>query len=296
MLEIGKNLKMDQRIQPNRQAKKKRKMEAPESFDLVGNLLGNYGLTGENLAHQIFSYLDFSSIQDSRLVCKSWNLFLRNNKKIWLQLLRQTQPFFEFLSNQFQDGFSTIASEHQFSSNKHSVANDTKKPWLKEFFDSIEIRAKNDNFSCQKMIHLFRKSHVVHAALQSVIQDCPVYEVFQREFIGRQFAEEIQSEIFEDYPQKSLHLNRFRFESRKSFLPWLQRKIVILKDLQEHLQEQEDIFLEWGINYDQDLFQSTLDDIQRCQRELLRGIEIEFNTVFLKVSKLNFECKIAIHQ
>ena len=71
---------------------------------------------------------------------------------------------------------------------------------------------------------------------------------------------------------------------------------MVLKDLQEHLQEQEDIFLDWGINYDQELFQSTLDDIQRCQRELLRGIEIEFNTVFLKVSKLNFECKIAIHE
>ena len=127
---------------------------------------------------------------------------------------------------------------------------------------------------------------------KSVIQDCPVYEVFQKEFIGRQHAEEIQSEI------DSAHLNRLRYEwaSRKKFLPWLQRKIVTLKDLQEHLEEQEDIFTTWGINYDQDLFQSTLDDIQRCQRELLRGIEIEFNTVFLKVSKLNFECKIAIHE
>ena len=127
---------------------------------------------------------------------------------------------------------------------------------------------------------------------KSVIQDCPVYEVFQEELIGRQLAEEIQSEI------DRAHLNRFRyeFESRKKFLPWLQRKMVILKDLQEHLEEQEDIFTTWGINYDQDLFQSTLDDIQLCQRELLRGIEIEFDTVFLKVSKLNFECKIAIHE
>ena len=283
---------MARRIQPDRQVKKKRKMEVPESFDLVGNLLGNYGLTGEIIAHQIFCSLDFSSIQDSRLVCKSWNIFLSNDRKLWLELLRQTQPFFEFLSSQFRDGFSTIGFKHQFSSNKNSAGNETKRNWIKEFFDSIEIRSKNDNFSCQKMIQLFRKTHVVHAALQSVIQDCPVYEVFQKEFIGRQLAEEIQSEI------DSAHLNRFRYESesRKKFLPWLQRKIVILKDLQEHLQEQEDIFLDWGINYDQDLFQSTLDDIQRCQRELLRGIEIEFNTVFLKVSKLNFECKIAIHE
>jgi hypothetical protein len=181
---------------------------------------------------------------------------------------------------------------NQFSPNKNSAANETKKHWIKEFFDSIEIRAKKDNFSCQKMIQLFRKTHVVHASLQSVIQDCPVYEVFQKEFIGRQLAEEFQSEF------DKAHFNRFRYESegRKTFLPWLQRKIVILKDLQEHLQEQEDIFLNWGINHDQDLFQSPLDDIQRCQRELVRGIEIEFNNVFLKVSKLNFECKIAIHE
>ena len=287
MLEVEKNLEMAQRIQPDRQVKKKRKMEVPESFDLVGKLLGNYGLTGENLAHQLFCSLDFSSIQDSRLVCKSWNIFLSNDRKLWMELLRQTQPFFEFLSNQFWDGFSTIASKHQFSSNKNSASNETKKNWIKEFLDSIEIRSKKDNFSCQKMIQLFRKTRVVHAALQSVIQDCPVYEIFQKEFI----AEEIQSEI-----DRAAHLNRFRYESesRKKFLPWLKRKIVILKDLQEHFQEQEDIFIDWGINYDQDLFQSTLDDIQLCQREILRGIEIEFNTVFFKVSKLNFECKIAI--
>ena len=58
-----------------------------------------------------------------------------------------------------------IGVKHQFSSNKNSTANETKKNWIKEFFDSIEIRSKNNNFSCQKMIQLFRKTHVVHAAL-----------------------------------------------------------------------------------------------------------------------------------
>ena len=51
-----------QRIQPDRQVKKKRKIEEPESFDIVGSFLHNYGMTGENLAHEIFSYLNFSSI------------------------------------------------------------------------------------------------------------------------------------------------------------------------------------------------------------------------------------------
>ena len=75
-------------------------MEESESFDIVGNLLCNYGMTGEDLAHEIFSYLDFSSIQDSRLVSKPWNLFLSNDRKLWWEILRQTQPYIQFLTNQ----------------------------------------------------------------------------------------------------------------------------------------------------------------------------------------------------
>ena len=75
-------------------------MEESESFDIVGNLLCNYGMTGEDITHEIFSYLDFSSIQDSRLVSKSWNLFLSNDRKLWMEILRQTQPYIEFLTNQ----------------------------------------------------------------------------------------------------------------------------------------------------------------------------------------------------
>ena len=76
------------RKQPDRKAKKKPKMEDPENFDMIENLLINYGMTGENLAHQIFSYLDFSSLQGGRLVCKSWNHFLTNDKMLWMDLLK----------------------------------------------------------------------------------------------------------------------------------------------------------------------------------------------------------------
>ena len=100
-LKVDKNFKMAQRIQPDRQVKKKRKLEKPKSFDIIGNFLYDYGMTGQNLAHVIFSYLDFPSIQDCRLVCKSWSIFLSNDKILWMNILRQTQPFFEFLSNQF---------------------------------------------------------------------------------------------------------------------------------------------------------------------------------------------------
>ena len=56
---------------------------------------------------------------------------------------------------------------------------ESKKNW-KEFFDSIEINAKNDNFTCQNMIQLFKKIQVIYAALQGVIDDCPIYKVFQK--------------------------------------------------------------------------------------------------------------------
>ena len=69
---------MAHRKQPDRQAKKKRKIEQPETldismrkrkleeprnFDIVGNLLCNYGMTGQNLVRDIFSYTNISSIQ-----------------------------------------------------------------------------------------------------------------------------------------------------------------------------------------------------------------------------------------
>jgi hypothetical protein len=96
---------MSLRKQPDRQAKKKNKMEdpEPENFDMVENLLINYGMTGANLAHDIFSYLDFSSLQGGRLVCKSWNLFLTNDKKLWMNKLWRTQPCLEFLSNHLSE-------------------------------------------------------------------------------------------------------------------------------------------------------------------------------------------------
>ena len=44
-------------------SKRKRKLEVPENFDIVGNLLCNYGMTGENLVRDIFSYMDVSSLE-----------------------------------------------------------------------------------------------------------------------------------------------------------------------------------------------------------------------------------------
>ena len=73
---------MAHRKQPYRQAKKKRKIEMPENvditkrkrkleeprnFDIIGNLICNYGMTGQNLVRDIFSYMDASSLEGKEL-------------------------------------------------------------------------------------------------------------------------------------------------------------------------------------------------------------------------------------
>ena len=80
--------------------------------------------------------------------------------------------------------------------------------------------------------------------------------------------------------------NRFKFESGASFWPGLKRKIVILQDCQEYLylQKQADrppnyICLGCGTDCHQDLIQTTQNDIQDFQREILLWIEIEFTAV-----------------
>ena len=110
--------------------------------------------------------------------------------------------------------------------------------------------------------------------------DLPVF----KEFIGRKLYEEIQSEIDR---ANEIVPNRFKFESGASFWPGLQRKIVVLQDLQDYLylQKQADdrppnyICLGCGTDCYHDLIQTTQKDIQDLQREILLWIEIEFNTV-----------------
>ena len=153
--------------------------------------------------------------------------------------------------------FFSLISDGLGSVSCPKFANEMRKNW-KEFFECIEIRSKNDEFSCQKMIQIFKKIQLVHSAVQDVVHDCPDFKVFQKEFIGRKQAEEIQSEI------NRARLRRFD----QSFLPCLQRKIEFLKQLQEEHSRSPLLCREVG-------------EVQYHQRMLLRVIEEEFST-FLK--------------
>jgi len=187
--------KMAPRKQPDRQVKKKRKLEMPENlyltkrkrkleleeprnFDIIGTLVCNYGMTGENLVRKIFSYMDVSSLQGGYLVSKTWNFFLINDRKLWMDILRQTHPYFEFLSRQ-------LLSDEDYAA-------DAKTKIWKEYFDFIE---ENDKICCLKIIQLFKRIQMIQVVFQDVIKNCPVYEFFQKEFIGEKLAGEIQLQI-----------------------------------------------------------------------------------------------------
>merc|ERR1712051_422066 len=171
---------MAARKQPDRQLKKKRKLEIPENFvitkkkrkleseeprnfDIIGTLVCNFGMTGENLVRKMFSYMDVSSVQGGHLVCKNWNFFLINDRKLWMDILRQTHPYFEFLSGQ-------LLSDEEYGA-------DAKTKIWKKYFDFIE---ENDEISCRKIIQLFKRIQMIQVFFQDVIQNCPLYDFFQR--------------------------------------------------------------------------------------------------------------------
>merc|ERR1711862_103041 len=149
-LKMEESHKMALRNQPDRKAKKKPEIEEPGNVNIIQNLLSNYGMTGENLVREIFSNLDFSSIQGSRLVCKTWNHFLTNDRTVWMAILKRTQPYLEFLSYQ-------LMSDHE--EEKSAVE---RTVW-KDLFTAIETR---EDFSYGKILDLFKKIQLIFAGIE----------------------------------------------------------------------------------------------------------------------------------
>ena len=277
-LKVEIKFKMALRKQPDRQVKKKRKIEIPEyldvskkkrksdesgNFDIVGTLFCNYGLTGKNLVHDIFSYMDVSSIQGGHLVCKTWNLFLINDRELWMKILRRTQPYFEFLSKQLLSGEDFVEASE-------------RKAW-KEFFDYI---GENDDYCCHKIVQIFKRIQMIYIVLQDVIQDCPVYEVFQKEFVGENLAGEIQSQIDKAEKEK-FQRPKLRFESN---FDWLFEQITKVKVSRDNLRSQKDPRLSeprliplWDQNLErlyQDLLGAFKNEIKIHEKQLLLVIRI----------------------
>jgi hypothetical protein len=95
------------------------------------------------------------------LVCKTWNLFLINDRKLWMGILRQTRPYLELISKQLDKGEETAFESERF--------------FLKSYCDFVE---RKGDFCSQNIIKIFQRFQMIHIVLQDVIQDSPDYEVF----------------------------------------------------------------------------------------------------------------------
>ena len=181
---------MSERKQSERIAKKRtHEMMIAKSkpIDLIGELLSNYGeMTGGNIVRQIFSYMDFSTLQQSRLVSKSWNFFLINNKKICLQFLEKHLTNLIYFTNQLAE------NEEENSS------------FWKEFLSRIE---KADNDSCLKeIIQAFKKVQGIFETVKTFKNnntkrfanlDMSDYlpQNFNDDFVGEKVKQEIRRKI-----------------------------------------------------------------------------------------------------
>ena len=120
-------------------------MAESKNFDIVGVFLSDYGMTGENIALQIFSNLDFSSLQNGLLVCETWNQFLTKDRTLWLKMLEKTQASLEYLSNELSNG-----DENE------------RKVW-KEFFESLKTK---EEIKFEKISKLFTKILIMFGVIQ----------------------------------------------------------------------------------------------------------------------------------
>ena len=126
-------------------------------------------------------------IQGGRLVCKTWNLFLIKDEKLWMDILsKQTQPFFEFLSKKL--------SNEDFA--------DARKTW-KEYFDFVE---KNDYF-CQKIIKNYKRIQNIQVHLQDLSQGCQRFEVKFRFALRKKLDRQVKKKI---KPQKPKNYEKLK--------------------------------------------------------------------------------------
>ena len=167
------------------------------------------------------------------MVSKTWNIFLSNDRRLWMDILRQTQPYFKFLGNQLL---------------QENISDDADRNFSKIYFDFVE---KNEDDCCQNIMKIFKKVQMIHTVLQDVFKDCPVHHVFQKEFIGEKLAGEIQFQIDKALRAEKKNLQdkllmRYDFES--SFA-WLLERIANLKVYRDQkIETNKDVLLRFNQN------------------------------------------------
>ena len=116
---------------------------------------------------------------------------------------------------------------------------------------------------------------MIHIILQDVIQDCPVYEVFQKEFIGEKLAGEVQLQMdkAEKEKQQDPKLCADQIDFRKSFV-FMFNKVTSVIECREEIE----FIKEKKSQYDKSIYEYLLGNMKKrieiCEKLLLIGIQL----------------------
>lgn len=139
------------RVQPYRKLKEKRETDS-KKIDIIGELLRNYSLP----AREIFSYMDFSSLREGRLVCKLWNHFLVNDRLLSLRMLMKTKPYlenmFEYVSN-----YKAQCAPGDTSAAPYYPSLAPYKKSVKGYLECIKTQENSEKWSYGKIFKICRR-------------------------------------------------------------------------------------------------------------------------------------------
>ena len=130
--------------------------------------------------------MDFSTLQQGRLVAKSWNHFLSNDKKIWLQALEKQLPNLIYFTNRLAEN------------------DEENSTFWKEVWSRIE---KDDNISPKEVIDTFNRVQHIFEVVKICAESNFVafknfhtidYLPFHDDFVGEKVKKEIRREIMKN--------------------------------------------------------------------------------------------------
>jgi len=175
-------------------------MAEDNQFDIIGALITKEGKIGENLATQIFSLLDISSLVRVRRVSRTWNQFLKVQKSIWMEKLRRTEDFLGHLDWELFSGRKGLNNPYNLG----------RFPEWENLFDAFEKYGTLENmmevyFDIQRIAALHHKilfTENVDSFIGSggyLAQDyfltriAPYFsnEIFEDSYIGEELKNEI---------------------------------------------------------------------------------------------------------
>ena len=192
------------------------------------------------------------------MVCKTWNLFLVNDRKLWMGILRQTRPYFELISKQLDKG--------------EIESFDAERIFLKSYCDFVE---KNEDFCSQTIIKIFQRIQMIHIVLQDVIQDSPDYEVFQKEFIGQKLVGEVQLQMdkVEKEKQKIPKLCADDLDFKSSFA-WMFNEVTSVIKCREQIEFTKEKKSQFEKSIYEELRENLKERLEICEKLLLIGIQL----------------------